>query len=708
MMATQRVRRLRDAALSRNVRWSWQRELFEGEAWMQTVGDLWWIRRKGHKDAHILRNLDVVIDPDELIVGKATQRAPDADEAARLEKARQFMSGQPRAVGQNGHMTIDYEKLLAVGCRGVQDEIDARIAKLKPSRPKDQRKTMFLKAAREALEGVCDLARRYAEHARALIADEQDPTRRAELLEIADICERVPAGPADTFREALQSVHLLTFAIQYADNIILMCPGRMDRWLNEFYQRDLAEGRITPEQAQELIDCFYIMINEIVPRGLAVGVMVGGQDADGQDMTNPVSHMCLQAVENTALIYPTLGICWHEGTPDDLLDLGCRLMAGGRANPAVFNDDVISRGLLLAGVSEDRAHEYINSTCVEISPIASSNVWVASPYFNLTGLLLETISAFVAEGKKPSFRALWSAYRKRVANAIQDAVTAQNEYRESRERFGGYPLLSCFVNDCLERGLDIDHGGAKHNWIECSFVGLANVVDSLMVIREFVYEQKNITLAGLKTVLDSDFAECEDTRQCFLNHPAKYGNDHEEADALAREFTEFLTRECLKHRVRLNDRFYPGFFCWIMHERLGAETGASPDGRRAGVAFADGAGPAQGRERKGPTAAVKSTTKWDHTPCLGGLVLNLKFSPKALTNDVDRWKLAELIKAYMRLGGQEVQVNCVSRETLLAAREKPEEYRDLVVRIAGYTDYFTGLAPGMQDEVISRTEFGEV
>jgi formate C-acetyltransferase len=205
----------------------------------------------------------------------------------------------------------------------------------------------------------------------------------------------------------------------------------------------------------------------------------------------------------------------------------------------------------------------------------------------------------------------------------------------------------------------------------------------------------------------ADFADCEDVRQRCLREP-KYGNDIAEVDELAREFTDFVAAECARHEVLLNDRYYAGFFCWIMHQQLGAVTGASFDGRKAGFPFADGAGPAQGRERRGPTAAVKSTTSWDHTPMLGGLVLNLKFTPSAIDAPESQAKLAELLKTYMRLGGQEVQINVVRHEDLLAARENPSEYKDLVVRIAGYCDYFVALSPQMQEEVIARTSFEEV
>jgi formate C-acetyltransferase len=686
----------------------WQRDMLEGESWRESRGDLWWIRRKGRRDHDVLAGLEPVIEPGELLVGKQSRREPTPEEAARLEAARAFMGTQPIATGQAGHMAIDYATLVARGCRGLQEDIRARQAGLTMSCPEEQQQWMFYDAAWAALEGACELSVAYAAQARELAATEADPARRAELEEIARICDRVPAQPAETVREALQSAHFVTFCISMADNHWLMCPGRIDRWLWPLYQADLAAGRTTPERTQELIDCLYILMNEIIPRGLAVGVMVGGQDGDCNDVTNDLSTLCLEAVENTRLAYPTLGICWHEGTPDALLDLGCRLMALGRANPAVFNDQVIPEGLRRAGVRPSEAHQYINSTCVEISPVGSSNVWVASPYFNLTQCLLDTVNDHVARGETPAFEALKASFKQRLAGQIADAVADQNSARESRERFGGAPLLSCFVNDCLERGRDMDHGGARHNWIECSFVGLANLVDALCVVREFVYERQTLGLPGLKEVLDADYAGAEDTRQRFLNYPVKYGNDNDEADSLAAEMTEFLSAETARHHVRLNDRYYAGFFCWIMHQQLGSATGASADGRKAGVAFADGAGPAQGRERNGPTAAVKSTTRWDHTPMLGGLVLNLKFGPRALQQESSRAKLMELLKTYLRLGGQEVQVNCVGRETLEAAREHPEQYRDLLVRVAGYVDYFVGLPPGMQDEVIMRTEFDVV
>lgn len=717
-MVSDRVRRLRQAVLERQVQMPWTRSMLWAESWRQTIGNLWWIERKGMACRHVLESLPLELGAEELLVGRASLQPPTAEEEARLATANELMAAQPRVAGQTCHMAVDNEKLLRLGALGVQAEVEAYRQALDFADPESLEKDAFYRACLECLEGLMALGRRYASLAREAAARETDPARRAELEQIAAACDRVPAHPAQTFHEALQAVHFLTIALVYGEGQPLFNPGRMDRWLGPYYEADLAAGRLTCERAQELVDCYYILINEYVPRGLAIGVMVGGTDAAGQDVSNEVSHLCIEAVAHVGLVYPSVGVCWHEGTPEELTSRACRVMALGKGNPCFFNDAVIQEGLRRAGCTPEQACMYINSTCVEISPIASSNVWVASPYFNTTGLLLELLDDILAggvpdlpcaEGQPLSWglAALYDVYLARLSDRIREAVREQNACRHARRRFGGFPLQSCFTNDCLARGLDADWGGARHNWIECSFVGLANLVDSLTVIRRLVLEEQTVTLRELRDRIAADFAECEDFRQLCLRQP-KYGNDLPEVDELAIRFTEFVTAECLRHKVLLDDRYYPGFFCWIMHQQLGAVTGASPDGRKAGFPFADGAGPAQGRERGGPTAAIKSTTSWDHTMMLGGLVLNLKFSPSAVDSPESQRKLGDLLKTYLRLGGQEVQVNVVRREDLLRARENPSEYKDLVVRIAGYCDYFTGLSEQMQEEVIARTEFESV
>jgi formate C-acetyltransferase len=253
--------------------------------------------------------------------------------------------------------------------------------------------------------------------------------------------------------------------------------------------------------------------------------------------------------------------------------------------------------------------------------------------------------------------------------------------------------------------LDFDRGGARYNWVENSFVGLANLTDSLIAVQHLVYERKELSLSDFSAVLQRDFDGHEDLRQRIINTLPKYGNDDDQADRVAKEWAEFLIESTESQTVGLH-RYVPGFFCWIMHERLGSETGATPDGRRAGWPLADGAGAAQGREMAGPTASVLSTTKWNHRSVLGGLVHNAKFSPSLLRTDEARKALRGVIETYLQRGGFEIQINVVGKETLLDARQHPERYPDLLVRVAGYSDYFVHLNARMQEEIIARTEHG--
>jgi trans-4-hydroxy-L-proline dehydratase len=288
---------------------------------------------------------------------------------------------------------------------------------------------------------------------------------------------------------------------------------------------------------------------------------------------------------------------------------------------------------------------------------------------------------------------------------VARGAAEQNATRERRAQRGGKPLQSVFTRDCIARGADIDRGGARYNWVECSFVGMANLVDSLEVIRHEVFEDRRLSFAELKAILDADFEGHEAWLSRFQRH-AKYGNDQPAVDALVARTTAFLKSQCARHRMQPDDSPYvPGMFCWIMHERLGRECGATPDGRRAGFPFADGAGPAQGRERRGPTAAILSTTSWDHAPMMGGTAYNMKFAGDLFSNRESYRRLHDLVVTFLRRGGLETQINVVNRQVLEQARAHPDAYRDLVVRIGGYTDYFTRLSPEMQAEVILRTGF---
>jgi len=453
-----------------------------------------------------------------------------------------------------------------------------------------------------------------------------------------------------------------------------------------------------------------LLINETIPDGLAISVMVGGRDAAGNDLTNPVSYLCLEALRRTKLVYPTVGVCWHEGTPEDLTNLAIDLITRGYMNPAFFGDQTIQRGLQAYGVPAAESWDYVNSTCVEITPVGSSNVWVASPYFSTCKILLEEMAEQVnSSAVAGSFEAFLTAYRLRLSSAIAGAVAVENASRKTRQKYGGKPLQSVFTRDCIARGRDIDDGGARYNWVECSFVGLANLADSLYVLNQEVYVQKRLSMSNLLHILEENFEGQENIRLRFLNHYPKYGNDQPEVDSLIQSIISFIQADCRQYKIEPDDSPYvPGAFCWVMHEHLGRECGATPDGRYAGFPFADGCGAAQGREHAGPTAAIRSVTSWDASPLVGGAAFNMKFSASLFSKPGAVSRLRDLVLTFLRLGGFETQINVVDASILRCAQANPEAYRDLVVRIGGYTDYFTRLTPEMQAEVILRTEYSEL
>ncbi|MDD5698356.1 MAG: pyruvate formate lyase family protein [Victivallaceae bacterium] len=595
---------------------------------------------------------------------------------AEIKAAADFLRTLPDYGGLNGHCEPWWEEVFKLGLDGlIRQNLDLK------NRSEGETAATY-QSFIYALEGLSAMI----EHAAP--SDE--------------LCRKIAHKPPESFREAIQLIWFVMLGIMIGDQVYLVGPGRLDIRLNPFYQQDLKKGNITADRALELIEELYFLINDFDRSGLAYAVMVGGRDAEGNDLTNDLSYLCLEALRRTGLVYPTVGVCWHKNTPDALSSLAVELIAAGYTTPAFFNDEVIQQGLRSYGVPTAESWDYINSTCVEITLCGSSNIWVASPYFNLCQILLDTIGA---NGRFKTYEAFTAAYCKRLKGEITEAAAVQNELRERRRLYGGKPLQSVFTRDCMARGRDIDNGGARYNWVECSFVGLANLIDSLTVIREEVFRQNHLNLRELKHALDTDFVADEALLKRIVQYP-KYGQDNSAVDREVSRIVEFIVSQCTEFRMRPdNSPFVPGTFCWIMHQRLGADCGTTPDGRRAGFPFADGAGPAQGREKFGPTAAVNSVTSWKHTAMIGGSAFNMKFSRALFDSPEMSAKLKQLIIVFLKQGGFETQINVVDNSTLKAALVHPEQYHDLVVRIGGYTDYFTRLSPEMQREILQRTEY---
>ncbi|MBU0716437.1 MAG: hypothetical protein KJ964_13865 [Verrucomicrobia bacterium] len=651
--------------------------------------------RRAQAEAYVLRNMPPVINPDELIVGCPDFSPLTEDEIRRSEKVASAGHAIPGAGGLSSHMALDFEKLLTVGVNGLIKEIKARRAAFDLNLPEHIAKDEFYQGCLVELEGLLTAAGRYVEHAR-LLAQSASPERAAELEQIAGILEQVPAKPARTFREALQSIRFYLFTLWG-----LFQMGRPDQYLLPYYQADLAAGRLTPESALELIDCFSFLYSYQLPTATSIGLMVGGRDKNGGNVANDLTRLFLQSIGHVRLAYPSIGLCVHQETPDDLLDLSIKLLSEGCSHPALFNDEFITRGLRKLGLPEEDARNYTHSCCVEITPCAKSGVWISSPYHNLPGILMEFLCERSDFG---SFNKLLAAYRCRLRENVEAAALRQNLLQLERSRLGGESLLAaCLVHDCLETGRSLDQGGAIYNYICPTFVGMANMVDSLAAINLLVFKEKEITLAELVRILKDDYKGNEPLRKRIITKLPHYGNNEPLTDQLAQKITDMLTHIGAGLKTFRGATLVPSLFSYLEHERLGQQTMATPDGRLAGFPLADSVGAVQGRDKHGPTAAILSATCWDHTPFIGGTALNLKFGKSQMSGEAAT-KMKALIKTFMERGGFELQINSVDRETLLKARESPENYGDLLVRIGGYSDYFTRLSPKMQVEIIARTE----
>ena len=681
---------LRDRALGKRTGWGCPAVISaEAEAWTKHTPDEDWLVWRARRTAAKLSAIPIDLQDGELIAGRPLLYDVSPTEEEQIHAALKILgSVPPFPGGDTAHFHPDFEKLFDIGIGGIRDEIASRRA----AAPAD--KHAFYDACGIALQGFSDYVSR--------VADACDLKAEHKL---ARMCRKLSSEPPSTFHEAIQLMLLSIIALWFGEDHVMCTPGRMDQTLRPFYEADLAAGRITRHKAFELISCLYIQLSMILFPGAAISVLVGGRDTQGRDVTNDLTYLCLEARMATHLVYPTLAIAWHEGTPRELTDFACKMIATGIGDPAFFNDELISLGLRDLGVSQGDSYNYMNSTCVEIKPVGASNIWVTNPYFNCPDAVLRVMRE-VADGSIPSptgFAQFGDMVKSKLAEEVRQAAVNSDRVWQDRAERGGFPLASCVIDDCLELGLDFDRGGARYQWVENSFVGLANLVDSMMAVKKLVYESGRLSLSEFAAILEADFAGHDALHQEIMRKIPRYGTDDEESNALAVEWAHFLQETSLANTIGGNP-FVPGFFCWIMHGIFGSQTGATPDGRKAGTALADGAGAAQGREFAGPTASILSTTKWNHRSAIGGLVHNLRLAKNSLATEDDLAALRSLIETYLRLGGFEIQVNVVESSVLRDAQAHPELYSDLLVRVAGYSDYFTNLSPVLQEEVISRSE----
>ncbi len=703
-----RIEKLRAAAVKPVVTYSEFYDYFN----LAYVND-YWNRSTPVRVAKALEsafeNWTVAITRGELIVGRPGHRyaewaAENPEKQAEIDRANAAARYGHCGVGQDSHMAIDYYRVLELGTSGIRAMIDEKAAALDPMDPESVKKADFYEACRITLRAVEKLTDRYANLAESLAGQEEDEKQAAEYRQIAENCRRVPKYPARSFYEAVQCVCFISYALSVKPlrpSMLQFQLGHPDRYLYPYYKKDRDAGILTDEFAQTLIDCMAIQINRRVPNGLSCGYMVGGRYADGTVVSNELTKMCMRAVEQVRLVYPSVGLCHTSDTPAEDLDIALRILAKGHSHPAIFNDDIIQAGLRYYGLPADESCEYIHSTCVEITPASSSNVWVASPYMNLPQRLLD-----ILPDECGSMEELMQTYLAYIRTKIAENCRNEVLNRYERAKYCVDPLLSCFVKDCIETGVDIEEGGARYNWIMPSFVGVANAADALYTIDQLIFKRGELTFPELKAAMADNYQSAPELLAKIRALP-KYGNDCPDDDApdvYVKRISEYIADTCEDFRVPFkNGRLIPSLFCWIMHDQFGQQTGATPDGRLAGFPLGDGSGPAQGREHEGPTASILSSTCWDHHRFIGGIAVNMKFT-KSVFDDSKMDVMASLVRTYLARGGFEMQINVTSKEILEEARKHPEQYEDLVVRIGGYSDYFVRLSKTMQAEVIERTE----
>lgn len=586
-----------------------------------------------------------------------------------------------------------------------------------------------LKAMLICADGLIRFGERHAEKARQLAEQEKDQQRKEELLKIAAVCSHVPAHRPRDFHEALQMywfVHL--GVITELNTWDSFNPGRIDQHLDPFYHEGIKAGSLTPELAKELLQCFWIKFNN-QPAPPKVGttllesstytdfanINTGGLKADGSNGVNQVTYLVLDVIEEMRLLQPSSNLQLSKKNPDRFLKRGLQIIRQGWGQPSIFNADAVIDELLRQGKNLEDARCGGTSGCVETGAFGKES-YILTGYFNLMKVLEITLHNGVdpKTGKKlginsgdslkmTAFEELIDAYHQQLQYFINLKIRGNNLIEKLYAHFMPAPFLSICIDDCIKKGQDYNSGGARYNTSYLQGVGIGTITDSLSAIKYHVFDEKNISMLELLEILRDDFQNDEAIRQLFLNNTPKYGNDDDYADQIMQTVFQ-LFYETVNERPNMKGGSYRiNMLPTTCHVYFGSVIGATPDGRKAGQPLSEGISPVQGSDRHGPTAVIKSVAKMDQLKT-GGTLLNQKFTPQLLQDATGINNLAHLVRTYFKLDGHHIQFNVVDAQTLRKAQKDPEKYRDLIVRVAGYSDYFNNLHQDLQNEIIQRTE----
>ena len=624
-----------------------------------------------------------------------------------------------------GHILPDVPAWLRLGICGLR----AKVRAAQQANP--QADAVFYESARMALDAASEFIARYAVLADAQLRAEPNPARQNELAGIASACHWLAENPARDFREALQAIWFLLVLLQIESNASSFSLGRLDQYLLPYLERDLESGALTLDDAQELLESLWLKCNEIVLlrsstsaryfAGFPIGfnITTGGQTADGRDATNVLSFMCLRAQADLCMTQPNLSIRIHKNSPQDFLETAAFVISRGSGMPQVFNDEVIIPGQMRRGIAPEDAMNYAVVGCVELSTPGKALGWSDAAMFNMVRVLELTLfggadpQTGVQIGLRTpplneitSFEQLQSCYEQQTEHFIRLMVAGCNIVDGIHAEVLPSPFLSLVIEDCVARGVDVTAGGAHYNFSGVQGVQVANVADSLAAVEQAVFNAHWLSGQELLDALRGNFAGHEILRQRLINGVPRYGNDDERVDGFARQWANRYSELVGAYPTIRGGSYLPGFYTVSAHVPMGANVGATPDGRRVGEPLADGGlSPSAGQDLKGPTSVLNSVSKANLELAANGTLLNMKFLPSFFEGERALANFVSLLRGFSSLHIPHVQFNVVSAQTLREAQLNPAEYRSLVVRVAGYSAYFVELDRDLQDEIIRRTEF---
>ncbi len=644
--------------------------------------------------------------------------------------------------GGDGHITINFNKILQKGLKGIIDEIKENMSSLDMTDPDTVKKRSFYEAALISLNAVNNYAQRYANYSLRLASEEKNPKRKKELEKISEICRHVPYNPAGSFYEALQSLWFVQAVLQIENNGHSMSLGRLDQTLYPFFKSDFENGVISVEDAAELLQNFWLKlftVNKIRDwdstrffAGYQVyqNITLGGKRYDGRDATNILSYMFLGVQKAIRLSAPSLSVRFHDGITEEFLQEVIDVIKLGGGQPALYSDETVIPALMNRGIDYEDAVNWSVVGCVE--PIVEGREGYRPNGASFISML-KILELTLHGGRDPStghtllpqdkdlisfssFDEILGAWENQAKYYTKQQVILDNIIDSSMEELIPNPFVSCFVDNCIKRGKTIKEGGAEYDFCGPLIVGLANVGDSLASIKKLIFEEKKLNGKQMLHAIDTNFSDDttvptgEQIHSLVVDTP-KYGNDDDYVDSLTSKALELFCEELPKYKVTRFGKGPRGCFWQASTSTVsgnvpfGQYIGATPDGRKSGEPTADTTSPSHGMDRSGPLNTMKSVAKIPNLLCSGGNLFNMKFSPLVLKDEIGRSKFSSLIRTFLGdLKGMHVQFNIVDSATLRDAKKKPEKYPDLMVRVAGYSALFTSLDPKIQDDIIERTD----